>query len=214
MQQTQKFKVLLNASDCHWMHGMSIAFGESPHFEVIANLNPHLVLEQTCQFLPEVMIWRTETEDEEAIFEVMRECPHVILVLVVNDPNQFNITKLMRLGVSGCLPVRLLPRQIVNAVELMVITGIFCFPRLKKNQIKEPDQVTQVAMPHSLTLREREILTLLCDNQSNQEIAAAMCLAESTVKTHLHNIFRKMGIKKRGEAIAAIYQNRTAFPSC
>ncbi|HBQ87765.1 MAG TPA: hypothetical protein DER33_04845 [Syntrophomonas sp.] len=209
----QKFKVMLTGSDYYWMHGISVALEESPHFEVIENLDPHLILEHTCQFLPDVMIWRTENEEEEGIAELIKECPQVILVLVVNNPNRFNITKLMRMGISGCLPTRLLPRQIVTAVELIVITGIFCFPRLNKNQIKENVKVDQIAMPESLTPREREILTLLCRNQSNQEIAAAMCLAESTVKTHLHNIFRKMGIKKRGEAIAAIYKNDTTFPS-
>lgn len=213
MRKTQKFKVLLNASDSHWMHCMSIAFEESLHFEAITTPDPQLIMEQTCQVLPEVVIWKIENEDEEGIYEVIKECPQAMIVLVVNDPNRFNITNLMRMGISGCLPVRLLPRQIVSAVELIVITGILCFPRLNKNHTNAAANGKQMAIPPDLTLREREILTHLCRNQSNQEIAAAMCLAESTVKTHLQNIFRKMGINKRGEAIAAIYQNGSALDS-
>ncbi|NLC06712.1 MAG: response regulator transcription factor [Syntrophomonadaceae bacterium] len=190
---------------------MTIVFEESPHFEVIENLNPSLILEQACQVLPEVIIWRIENEDDEGIIKVIKECPQVVMVLVVNDPNRFDIMRLMRMGISGCLPARLLPRQIVKAIELIVIAGISCFPRLKKVQTK-PAEDCRMSLPYNLTPKEREILTLLCSNNSNQEIASAMCLAESTVKTHLHNIYRKLGVKKRSEAIAAIYQNHTSFP--
>lgn len=205
------FNILLNGSDPNWLHGMSVAFEERPHFKVIENHDPLLLLEQTRQVLPEVLVWRTTQQDEAEILEVINECPQVMIVLVVDDPNRFDILKLMNMGVKGCLPLRLLPRQIVQAVELMVIAGIVCFPRLN---MKKPAGHNHLAIPPSLTLREREILTLLCNNHSNQEIAATICVAESTVKTHLHNIFRKMGINKRSEAIAAVYQNRSAFPSC
>lgn len=208
---TQRFKILLNGADQQWVHGMTIVFEESPHFEVIENLNPSLILEQACQALPEVIIWRIENEDDEGIIKVIKECPQVVLVLVVNDPNRFDIMRLMRMGISGCLPARLLPRQIVKAIELIVIAGISCFPRLKKVQIK-PAEDCRMVLPYNLTAKEKEILILLCRNHSNQEIAATMCLAESTVKTHLHNIYRKLGVKKRSGAIAAIYQNHTPFP--
>lgn len=190
---------------------MSVAFEERSHLTV-KNQEPLQLVEITHQVLPEVLVWRTENEDEASILEVINECPQVMLVLVVDDPNRFDIMRLMQIGVRGCLPVRLLPRQIVNAVESIVIAGIICFPYLNKEHIKHTGD-RQMVMPHSLTLREREILTLLCGNHSNQEIAAAMCVAESTVKSHLHNIFRKMGINKRSEAIAAVYQNGSAFPS-
>jgi DNA-binding NarL/FixJ family response regulator len=206
----QRFKVLLNTSDTQWMHGISAAFEECPQFEVIENPDPQVILEQTSRVLPEIILWKIENEDEEVIYQVLNQCPQAMMVLVVNDPNLFNVTQLMRMGVSGCLPKRLLPRQIVTAVELIVITGILCFPRLSKSHRKAALDSKQMAIPPDLTLREREILEHLCRNQSNQEIAAALCLAESTVKTHLQNIFRKMGINKRGEAIAALYQNGSA----
>lgn len=56
-----------------------------------------------------------------------------------------------------------------------------------------------------LTNREQEILLLVTENYSNQEIAQQLCLAESTVKSHLHNIFRKLGVRNRSEALAHIF---------
>lgn len=55
-----------------------------------------------------------------------------------------------------------------------------------------------------LTKREREILMLMYRGRSNREIAELLFLSESTVKTHVYNIFRKMGIRNRVEAICIV----------
>ena len=55
-----------------------------------------------------------------------------------------------------------------------------------------------------LTKREREILMLMYRGRSNREIAEMLFLSESTVKTHVYNIFRKMGIRNRVEAICIV----------
>jgi LuxR family maltose regulon positive regulatory protein len=54
----------------------------------------------------------------------------------------------------------------------------------------------------SITPREGEVLHLLCANLSNQEIAEQCSISSSTVKTHLENIYRKLGVNSRGEASA------------
>jgi len=51
-----------------------------------------------------------------------------------------------------------------------------------------------------LNLREREVLAMLCEGLRNKEIAARLCISEKTVKTHLGNVFRKLGVKSRMEA--------------
>lgn len=201
----QKFKVLLNSVDGHWLQGMTVAFEEKQHFKVQENIDSGQLLVKAMEMLPEVLIWRTDEEPNQPdIREVLVQCPHLIMVLVVDDPNRFEILKLLQMGIYGCLPARLLPRQIVHAVELIVIAGVVCLPRLNREQLKNTSD-RKLHIPINLTVREREILSLLCQNYSNQEIANSMCLAESTIKTHLHNIFRKMGVTKRSEAIDIVY---------
>ena len=59
-----------------------------------------------------------------------------------------------------------------------------------------------LAIAASLSSREQEILHLICAGLSNQEIALQCSISVSTVKTHLENIFRKIGVSSRTQAIA------------
>ena len=58
-----------------------------------------------------------------------------------------------------------------------------------------------------LTRREREVLTAMAMGRSNSAIAADFFLSEATVKTHVHRIFLKLGVRDRAQAVAAAYQN-------
>ncbi|MGI5920312.1 MAG: response regulator transcription factor [Syntrophomonadaceae bacterium] len=65
----------------------------------------------------------------------------------------------------------------------------------------------------SLSNREREVLALLLNGAANQEIASQLCLAESTVKTHLHNIYHKIGVRNRKEAYAKLVYKAKSNPA-
>ncbi|WUT94205.1 helix-turn-helix transcriptional regulator [Streptomyces sp. NBC_00667] len=56
-------------------------------------------------------------------------------------------------------------------------------------------------MAEALSDREREVLGLLAQMMSTQEIAAELFLSVNTVKTHLKNIYRKLAVTRRGEAV-------------
>ena len=56
--------------------------------------------------------------------EIKAKSPLTRLVIVLRDPGEYNMTELIRLGLHGCLPLRLLPKQIVRAVELILDAGV------------------------------------------------------------------------------------------
>jgi LuxR family maltose regulon positive regulatory protein len=58
----------------------------------------------------------------------------------------------------------------------------------------------------ALSPRELEILRLVCQGLSNQEIARQLVLSVGTVKFHIHNIFGKLGVRDRPQAIAKASQ--------
>jgi DNA-binding NarL/FixJ family response regulator len=57
------------------------------------------------------------------------------------------------------------------------------------------------ALPDGLTAREAEVLTLVAAGRSNREIASGLFVSEATVKTHINNIFAKVGARDRAQAV-------------
>ncbi|MDO4176916.1 MAG: helix-turn-helix transcriptional regulator [Bacillota bacterium] len=69
---------------------------------------------------------------------------------------------------------------------------------------KLEDRIGKVCEEFGLTRRECELLELIYQGKSNKDIAERLFLSESTVKTHIYNIFRKMNVKSRVEAICVV----------
>ncbi len=61
-------------------------------------------------------------------------------------------------------------------------------------------------LPEPLTRREKEILELVCDGATNKEIAERLFLSISTVKNHIHNIYGKIGVGNRAQAIIRVQE--------
>lgn len=61
---------------------------------------------------------------------------------------------------------------------------------------------------YELTKREVEILKEVYDGKSNQQIAEELFISESTVKAHVYNLFRKLGVKNRMEAVCMVREER------
>jgi len=75
------------------------------------------------------------------------------------------------------------------------------FSPLQKGE-SDGDGINSVAAEYGLSPREREVFVLLCRGRTNEEIAAALFISLSTVKTHLSSIFLKTGTRNRLEAAA------------
>ena len=86
-----------------------------------------------------------------------------------------------------------------------------CQAERRRKASSEPDATSKPRIherpPHNLlTRREIEILPLLAEGLSNKEIAARLRIAPVTVKTHLHNIYKKLNAKNRIEALKMFRQ--------
>ncbi|MEV6170125.1 response regulator transcription factor [Streptomyces sp. NPDC051954] len=66
------------------------------------------------------------------------------------------------------------------------------------------------ALPDGLTPREAEVLTLIAQGLSNDEICARLVVSRATVKTHINRIFAKIGATDRAQAVGYAYRNNLA----
>jgi two-component system nitrate/nitrite response regulator NarP len=61
------------------------------------------------------------------------------------------------------------------------------------------------------SVRQREIISLVCDALSNKEIARKLGVTEGTIKTHLHMIYEKLGIQSRTELMATLSEENLSL---
>jgi DNA-binding NarL/FixJ family response regulator len=68
-------------------------------------------------------------------------------------------------------------------------------------------------LPDGLTRREAEVLSLIAAGRSNAEIARDLFISQTTVKTHINNIFAKTGLRDRAQAVAYAFRHHLADPA-
>lgn len=198
-----EYRVVICGGSPSWRAGLAAALAGNIVFEVAESVDSSELLDAAERIYPEVVLWKPDGEDPAQVLQELRQkCPFTLPVLMVQDPAKVDLMGLVRAGVRGCIPLRLLPRQIIQALDLIVMAGMLCLPRLGPEFFDGSQNAGGNTLLKTLTKREHEVLTLLCRNLSNQEIAQTLFLSESTVKTHLRSIFRKLGVKNRSEALA------------
>ncbi len=72
--------------------------------------------------------------------------------------------------------------------------------------LREPEP-NEGAAPSPLTEREREVVKLLADGKTYKQVATAMRLSQSTVRNHLHNVYQKLGVVDRAQAVIVSRDN-------
>ena len=107
------------------------------------------------------------------------------------------VQQALDLGAVGFLPKSLPARTFVNAVRFMAM-GEQYLPLEFMTSAEEP--ATYHPLVQKLSRREREVLRLLAQGQSNKEIARVLGLQEPTVKLHVTSIYRKLGSRNRAQA--------------
>jgi DNA-binding NarL/FixJ family response regulator len=85
-----------------------------------------------------------------------------------------------------------------------VADGRLVFPAAARRWLAGPSS----ADPAALTEREEAVLALLVEGRTNAQIAGAVFLSENTVKFHLRNLFAKLGVSNRTEAVAKSIKRR------
>lgn len=138
---------------------------------------------------------------------IKADMPHVrVIVLTVSDSTE-DLTAAIRAGADGYLLKDTDPEQMVEQLkrgvrgELVVsdaLTGALV--QALRAQVRAPGGGAPEDAADALTEREREILRALATGRSNKLIARDLSIAEGTVKVHVKNVLRKLGLKSRVEA--------------
>ncbi len=126
--------------------------------------------------------------------------------LVISKPDR----QLVWLSVGACV----LPQPVDHAAAIFVLRPVSAmqavsgFAGSSSILLKEPSPSEKTA---ALTRRERQILKLLTDGLGTEAIAHALHISRITVRRHLQNLFAKLGVHSRTEAVSLAFRNRLLF---
>jgi RNA polymerase sigma factor (sigma-70 family) len=118
----------------------------------------------------------------------------------------------LRAGASGFLLKRTRPEELVAAVHTIAAGDSLLSPSVTSRVIERMAQQPGPDASHDarldeLTPRERDVLELLARGLSNAEIAAALLIEESTVKTHVKRLLAKLRVRDRVQAVIFAHQS-------
>ena len=137
-----------------------------------------------------------------------------VLVLTTFDLDEY-VYAAIRAGASGFLLKDVEPAELVDAIRVVAagnsLFGPAATERLVARFAQQPGPDAGDALGE-LTERELEILRLLATGLSNAELAERLFLSETTVKTHVSSILRKLHVRDRVQAVIAAYDAGLVSP--
>ncbi len=134
----------------------------------------------------------------EATGLIKRRDPAVkVLVLSMYDDDEY-VQQVIQAGASGYLLKGIVADDLVRAIREVHAGSSFLNPsvaaKLIEDYVRRVRGEEDAPAREPLTAREREVLTLIADGNSNQAIADSLCLSRKTVESHRANIMRKLGL--------------------
>jgi DNA-binding NarL/FixJ family response regulator len=137
----------------------------------------------------------------DATREIVATSPHIrVLVLTMFDDDE-SVFSAMRAGASGFLLKGAGHDELVRAILTVADGGVILGSRVAQRMQRFFEAPPAVATFPGLTAREHEVLDLVAQGHSNGEIAAALHISGKTVRNHVSNLFTKLQVADRAQAI-------------
>lgn len=200
--------------------GFRMILEERDDIEVVAEAeNGREAVEAARRTSPDVVLMDVrmpELDGIEAAARILAERPDArVLILTTFDLDEY-VARALRAGASGFLLKDVRPTQLVDAIRVVAAGDALLAPTVTRRLLHRFAQSLDSSPPpalEQLTDREREILKLVAEGLSNAEIADRLVLGESTVKTHVSAVLRKLGLRDRVQAVIAAYDAGLVQPS-
>jgi DNA-binding NarL/FixJ family response regulator len=206
----QLIRVLLADDHDILRQGLKLLLAAQPDIEVIGEARTGKeAIEQAQELQPDIIVMdisMAEMDGMEACQHICIQHPNIqVLMLTMHESEEYFLQSL-RMGAAGYIVKKAAPADLCMAVRTTAHGGAFLYPGLARALIRAyltPQMPTNPALSSSmlntpldvLTPREREVLILVAEGRTNQEIANQLIISIKTVQAHRANMMEKLGLQ-------------------
>jgi DNA-binding NarL/FixJ family response regulator len=215
-------RVLIADDDDLMRAGLVELLSGDPSIEIVGEAGTgREAVERSRRLRPRVVLMDVRMPDLDGIAatrELARAAPSVRVLILTTFEQDDYVFGALRAGASGFLLKRTRPENLIAAVHTVAAGDALLSPSVTRRVI---DRMAQQPTPNladqagldDLTPREREILGLIARGLSNREIAAALTVEESTIRTHVKRILAKLELRDRIQIVIFAYENGLTQPA-
>jgi DNA-binding NarL/FixJ family response regulator len=199
-----EIRVLLVDDHAIERQGVRSLLDAQPDIQVVAEAGDGLeALPLVSQCHPDVVITETimpRMNGLELTGQLLRRYPDLKVLVLTRNEREDCVLRLVQAGANGYLLKTIDRTDLLSAVRAVVRGGRVLEPAALEAVLD--DYLQRVREPSTrrfsveLTAREREVLKLIAEGNTNQDIADLLCLSRKTVETHRSNIMDKLNLHK------------------
>ena len=201
-------RILIADDHTLFRDGLRALLNSLPVLEVVGEAaTGQEVIEQAERLQPDVILMdlqMPEVNGIEATRRILRNSPHIGVIVVTMFEDDDSVFAAVRAGARGYVLKGADQEEVLQAIQVVAAGGALFGPSIAKRVVSffamlQPATPAQV-FPE-LTEREREILELIAGGSNNTAIAEQLVISPKTVRNHVSNIFSKLQVADRAQAI-------------
>lgn len=185
--------------------GLRGLLGGEPEFEVITEANDGRQAVALCRRLrPDLVLLELQLGDLDGLSatrQIRRETPHTHVVIVTGHDDPAILREALESGVSAYVLKTASRDELLNTLR-QVLSGELILDRTLASRALHQLVEAPSWAGATLTVREQDVLRLLAQGKTNQQIGMALTVSTRTAKAHVERIIARLGVANRTEAVS------------
>jgi DNA-binding NarL/FixJ family response regulator len=173
-------------------------------------------ISETLELSPQVVLMDThlpEGQSLDALRQIKQLNPDTKVLLLATHDREEYLYETLRAGADGYILKDIAPDELVQAIHTVARGDMLIQPQIASRLIARYGQQSKTSVhTNALTNRELEVLHLLTRGLRNKEIAARLYVSERTINFHLTNIYQKLQVSGRTEALSKALEQGLISP--
>jgi NarL family two-component system response regulator LiaR len=210
-KQADSIRILITDDHAVVREGLRTLIGTEPGMEVVGEAENGLeAVQKACTLRPDVVLldmMMPRMDGLQAIHEIKRECPEARILVLTSFSDDEKVFPAIKAGALGYLLKNVTPERLLSAIRDVHQGKPSMSSDIAKKLMHELQRASDLPPTEEpLTEREMDVLRLVAQGLSNQEIAEELVIGQGTVRTHVSNILSKLHLANRTQA--ALYALR------